>query len=109
MLTIVNLFSINVLVQRLLNYYPNYSTHRLYFGEVEAPYSGNRIAAGRALKAKYDTGSSRNSGYYLRPVSTLNISNIFVIYFFSYPLFRIFAYIQTYLLTRKLFDAVKID
>ena len=38
-LTIVNLFSIYILVQRFLNYYPNYSTHRLYFGEVEAPYS----------------------------------------------------------------------
>ena len=37
-LTIVNLFSIHVLVQRLLNYFPNYSTRRLYFGEVETPY-----------------------------------------------------------------------
>ena len=26
------------MVQRLLNYYPNYSTRRLYFGEVETPY-----------------------------------------------------------------------
>ena len=24
--------------QRLLNYYSNYSTRRLYFGEVETPY-----------------------------------------------------------------------
>ena len=39
MLTIVNLFSIYVLVQRLFNCYPNYSTHRLYFGEVETPYT----------------------------------------------------------------------
>ena len=39
MLTIVNLFYIYVLVQRLLNYYPNYSTRRLYFGEVETPYN----------------------------------------------------------------------
>ena len=31
-------FSIYVLVQRLLDYYPNYATHRLYFGEVETPY-----------------------------------------------------------------------
>ena len=23
----------------MLKYYPNYSTHRLYFGEVESPYS----------------------------------------------------------------------
>ena len=38
MLTVVNLFSIYVLVQRLLNYYPSYSTRRLYFGEVETPY-----------------------------------------------------------------------
>ena len=26
------------MVQRLLNHYPNYSTHRLYFREVETPY-----------------------------------------------------------------------
>ena len=25
-------------MQRILNYYPNYPTHRLYFGEVETPY-----------------------------------------------------------------------
>ena len=25
-------------IQRLLNYYPNYSSHRLYFGEVETSY-----------------------------------------------------------------------
>ena len=25
------------LVGRILNYYPNYPTHRLYFGEVETP------------------------------------------------------------------------
>ena len=34
-LSIVNLLSVFVLVQRILNYYP---THRLYFGEVEKPY-----------------------------------------------------------------------
>ena len=28
---------VNVLVQRILNYYP---THRLYFGEIETPYCG---------------------------------------------------------------------
>ena len=27
-----------VLVQRILNYYPNYPAHRLYFGEVETAY-----------------------------------------------------------------------
>ena len=27
-----------VLVRRILNFYPNYPTHRLYFGEVETPY-----------------------------------------------------------------------
>ena len=27
-------------MQRLLNYYPNYSTRRLYFGAVETPYGG---------------------------------------------------------------------
>ena len=36
-LSIVNLLS--VLVQRILNYYPNCPTHSLYFGEVETPYS----------------------------------------------------------------------
>ena len=39
-LTIINLFSIYVFVQRLLNYYPSYSTLRLYFGEVETSYRG---------------------------------------------------------------------
>ena len=38
-LTIVNLFSIYVFVQRLMNYYPNYSSRCLYFREVETPYS----------------------------------------------------------------------
>ena len=37
-LSIVNLLSFFVLVERILNYYPNYPTHRLYFGEVETPY-----------------------------------------------------------------------
>ena len=27
------------LVRRIFDYYPNYPTHRLYFGEVETPYS----------------------------------------------------------------------
>ena len=36
-LSILNLLSV-VLVQIILNYYPNYPTHRLYFGEVETPY-----------------------------------------------------------------------
>ena len=37
-LTIFNPFPIYVLVQRLFNYYPNYSTRRLHFEEVETPY-----------------------------------------------------------------------
>ena len=37
-LSIVNLLSVFVLVRRILNYYPDYPTHRLYFGEVETPY-----------------------------------------------------------------------
>ena len=37
--SIFNLFSVFLLVQRIWNYYPNYPTHRLYFGEVETPYS----------------------------------------------------------------------
>ena len=38
-LSIVNLLSVFVLVQRILNYCPNYPTHRLYFGEVETLYT----------------------------------------------------------------------
>ena len=34
----IYLLSVSVLVQGILNYYPNYPTHRLYFGEVETPY-----------------------------------------------------------------------
>ena len=34
-LSIFNLLSVFVLVQRILNYYP---TYRLYFGEVKTPY-----------------------------------------------------------------------
>ena len=34
----VSLFYIYVLVQSLLNYYPNYSTRPLYFWEAEMPY-----------------------------------------------------------------------
>ena len=37
-LSIFNLLSIYVLVQRILNHYPNYPTHRLYLWEVETPY-----------------------------------------------------------------------
>ena len=33
-----NLLPVIVLVQRILNYYPNYPAHRLYFEEVETPY-----------------------------------------------------------------------
>ena len=33
-----NLLSVFVLVQRISNYYPNYPTNRLYFGEVETPF-----------------------------------------------------------------------
>ena len=38
-LSIVNLLSVFALVQGILNYHPNYPTHRLYFGEVETPYA----------------------------------------------------------------------
>ena len=37
-LTIVNLLPVFILVQKLLNYFPNYPTHSLYFGEVETPH-----------------------------------------------------------------------
>ena len=36
-LSIFNLLSDFFLVQRISNYYPNYPTHRLYFGKVETP------------------------------------------------------------------------
>ena len=38
-LSIVNLLSVFVLVQRILNYFPDYCTDSLYFGQVETPYS----------------------------------------------------------------------
>ena len=34
----IYLLSVSVLVQGILNYYPNYPTHRLYFREVKTPY-----------------------------------------------------------------------
>ena len=37
-LSIFNLLSVFILVQRILNYYPKYPTHRLKVGEVETPY-----------------------------------------------------------------------
>ena len=37
-LSIFNLLSVFVWVQKMLSYYPNYPTHGLYFGEVETPY-----------------------------------------------------------------------
>ena len=36
--SIFNLLSVYVIVQRILNYYPNYPTYRLYFAEAETPY-----------------------------------------------------------------------
>ena len=38
-LSIVNFLSVYGLVEIFLNYYPYYPTHRLYFGEVETPYT----------------------------------------------------------------------
>ena len=38
-LSIINLLSVYVLVQRILNYYTNYPTHRLYFREVGTPHT----------------------------------------------------------------------
>ena len=38
-LSIFNLLSVFLLVRRILNYYHNHSTHRLYFREVETPYN----------------------------------------------------------------------
>ena len=39
-----DLLSVILLVRRISNYYPNYPTHCLYFGEVEKPYSGTSIS-----------------------------------------------------------------
>ena len=38
-LSIVNLLSVIVLVQIIMNYYPNYLTDRLYFVDIETPYN----------------------------------------------------------------------
>ena len=46
-LSIFSLLSVFVLVQIICNYYLNYPTHRLYFGEVETTYrvyGGRRVA-----------------------------------------------------------------
>ena len=40
-----------VFAQRILNYYPNYPTHRLYFGEVETPYMHHERATTKALES----------------------------------------------------------
>ena len=40
-LSIVNLLSVFVLMQNFLYYYPNYPTHRVYFGEIDSPYRRN--------------------------------------------------------------------
>ena len=37
--SIFNLLSVFLLVGRILNYYPNYPTHCLYFGAIETPYT----------------------------------------------------------------------
>ena len=42
-LSIFNLLSDSVLVQRILNYHPNHPTHRFYFGEVETPFLYNEV------------------------------------------------------------------
>ena len=71
-LTMVNLFSIYVSVQRLLNNYPNYSTHRVYFGEVETPYSALAVGWFRVnmpkllingIRCKIIRRCNRGSGY----------------------------------------------
>ena len=38
--------------QRLLNYYPNYSTRRLYFGEIETPYCKRVLRVLKAISVK---------------------------------------------------------
>ena len=42
-----------VLVRRILNYYPNYPAHRLYFGEVETPYKYLAIFLDLFRNSKY--------------------------------------------------------
>ena len=41
--SIVNLLSVYLLIRTIFSYYPNYPTHRLYFGEFETPYRGPAI------------------------------------------------------------------
>ena len=59
----VNLFSIYVLVQRFLNYYPNYFTRRLYFGEVKIPYWGLLISERPEILETADTMFAKLSPY----------------------------------------------
>ena len=44
----------DVLVGRILNYYPNYPTQRLYFWEVETPYIGSSLSASTHLHFRQD-------------------------------------------------------
>ena len=56
-LSIVNLLSVYVWVRRILNYYPNYPTHRLYFEKLKhliynkktVPINNRHMAAGRSM------------------------------------------------------------
>ena len=50
-LSIFNLLSVFVLIQKKLNYSPNYPTHRLYFGEVETPYGSGCTALALSLSS----------------------------------------------------------
>ena len=64
-LSIFNLLSVFVLVRRFLNYYPNYPTHRSYFGEVETPYSirargVHKLWRGLGIIAKQSTDKTKN-------------------------------------------------
>ena len=53
-LSIFNILSVFVLVHRILNYHPNYPTHRLYFGEVKKPssYHGPPMTVAVACKKR---------------------------------------------------------
>ena len=65
-LSIVNLLSVFVLVERILNYYPNYAIHCLYFGEVETPYITKQTEVfpfTRAVSPFADIGSLCRGGF----------------------------------------------
>ena len=85
----MNLFSIYVLIQRLLNYYPNYSTRRLYFGEVETPYNiddaikyyHSKKTYGNSLTSPAETTGFPNK--HQKMIIFYHVVNVFQMYIFD--------------------------